>query len=76
MTAQELKQFLDDWALSQTAASRLFGVKQQVISEIVTGKRSKRPMYIQREFLFFSLLSEEDQHKLINEAEAIQDRPD
>ena len=67
MTAQELKTFLEQWGLSQTEAALLFGIKQQVVSDIVNGKREKIPTYIQKAFLFFSLLPHKQQQQLVNE---------
>lgn len=68
MTANELKKFLQIWEISQTEAARLFGIKQQVVSDIVNGKRESIPLYIQRSFYFFSLLPYRKQKALINQA--------
>ena len=68
MTADELKKFLEIWEISQTEAARLFGIKQQVVSDIVNGKRESIPLYIQRSFYFFGLLPYSKQKALINQA--------
>ena len=68
MTANELKKFLQIWEISQTEAARLFGIKQQVVSEIVNDKRDPIPLYIQRSFYFFGLIPYSKQKALINQA--------
>ncbi len=69
MTADELKQFLEEWNLSVTQAGRLFGIMQPVLYRMLNGMRKNGvPGYTERSILFFLLIPEEKQKELIAEA--------
>lgn len=68
MNAEELKDLMEKWALTQRETARLFKVNDAAISCLLNGKYKRVPPYLQQSFLFFGMIPKNKQSLLIFEA--------